>query len=184
MRTEPPVSLPIADGARAAVTATPDPLLDPHLPSRHPALARLWIDSYRRMLRDPATFERVVRGYVLPAGSRTSDAVDLGRYFHDADAYVNDILRLLPESLARHLAPLPETRGSSTIRDLLRTLEVAPPVVDGRVRVVEIEGFDAQACGGTHVSAIGELGRLSIFRTENKGRINKRLYVRLEQLGE
>ena len=57
-------------------------------------------------------------------------------------------------------------------------------MVNGHVRVVEIEGFDAQACGGTHVSATGELGRLSIFRTENKGRINKRLYVRLEQLGE
>jgi misacylated tRNA(Ala) deacylase len=65
--------------------------------------------------------------------------------------------------------------------DLLRTLEAKPPVLDGRVRVVEIEGFDAQACGGTHVSNTSELGRLSIFRTENKGKINKRLYVRLER---
>jgi misacylated tRNA(Ala) deacylase len=65
--------------------------------------------------------------------------------------------------------------------ELLRTLEVKPPVVDGRVRVVEIVGFDAQACGGTHVSSTGELGRFCIVRTENKGRINKRLYVRLEQ---
>jgi misacylated tRNA(Ala) deacylase len=63
--------------------------------------------------------------------------------------------------------------------DLLRTLEARPPVVDGRVRVVEIEGFDAQACGGTHVRRTSEVGRLSIYRTENKGRINKRLYVRL-----
>ncbi|HXV07883.1 MAG TPA: alanyl-tRNA editing protein [Burkholderiales bacterium] len=63
--------------------------------------------------------------------------------------------------------------------DLLRTLEAKPPVVDGRVRVVEIRGFDAQACGGTHVRSTAELGRLTIFRTENKGRINKRLYVRL-----
>lgn len=38
--------------------------------------------------------------------------------------------------------------------DLLRTLEVAPPVVDGKVRVIEIEGFDAQACGGTHGSTL------------------------------
>jgi misacylated tRNA(Ala) deacylase len=52
-------------------------------------------------------------------------------------------------------------------------------VVGGRVRVVEIAGFDAQACGGTHVSRTSEVGRLSIFRTENKGEINKRLYVRL-----
>jgi misacylated tRNA(Ala) deacylase len=64
--------------------------------------------------------------------------------------------------------------------DLLRTLEVKPPVSHGRVRVVEIQGFDAQACGGTHVSTTSEVGRFSIFRTENKGRINKRLYVRLD----
>ena len=64
--------------------------------------------------------------------------------------------------------------------DLLRTLEAKPPVIAGRVRVVEIAGFDAQACGGTHATHTGELGRFSIFRTENKGKINKRLYIRLE----
>jgi len=65
--------------------------------------------------------------------------------------------------------------------DLLRTLEVKPPVSHGRVRVVEIEGFDAQACGGTHVSNTAEVGTFSVFRTENKGKINKRLYVRLAE---
>jgi Ser-tRNA(Ala) deacylase AlaX len=67
--------------------------------------------------------------------------------------------------------------------DLLRTLEVKPPVSHGRVRVVEIEGFDAQACGGTHVSTTSEVGKFSVFRTENKGKINKRLYVRLDPGG-
>jgi misacylated tRNA(Ala) deacylase len=65
-------------------------------------------------------------------------------------------------------------------RDLLRTLETRPPVSNGRVRVVEIEGFDAQACGGTHVGTTSEVGRFAIVRTENKGKINKRLYVRLD----
>ncbi len=64
--------------------------------------------------------------------------------------------------------------------ELVRTLEVKPPVSGGRVRVVEIRGFEAQACGGTHVGNTSEVGRLSIFRTENKGKINKRLYVRLD----
>jgi misacylated tRNA(Ala) deacylase len=64
--------------------------------------------------------------------------------------------------------------------DLLRTLEVKPPITHGQVRVVEIEGFDAQACGGTHVHSTSAAGKFSIFRMENKGRINKRLYVRLE----
>jgi misacylated tRNA(Ala) deacylase len=65
--------------------------------------------------------------------------------------------------------------------DLLRTLDARPPVYQGRVRVVEIQGFDAQACGGTHVSATSAVGRFSILRTENKGKINKRLYVRIDQ---
>jgi hypothetical protein len=106
--------------AQLAAAYDAHPLLDPRLPSRHPALARLQLDTYHRMMRDTTIFDRVVRGYVMPAGSRSSTAVDLGPYFHDADAYLNDLLRLLPDSLARHLAPLPETRGASAIRDLLK----------------------------------------------------------------
>jgi misacylated tRNA(Ala) deacylase len=67
--------------------------------------------------------------------------------------------------------------------DLLRTLDARPPVRDGRVRVVAIEGFDAQACGGTHVDTTAEVGRFAIVRAENKGKINKRLYVRLDEPG-
>ena len=65
-------------------------------------------------------------------------------------------------------------------KDLLRSLEAKPPVINGQVRVVEIEGFDAQACGGTHMHSTADVGRFSVFRTENKGKINKRLYVRLD----
>ena len=63
--------------------------------------------------------------------------------------------------------------------DLLRTLEAQPPISHGQVRVVEIEGFDAQACGGTHMRNTAEVGKFSIFRTDNKGKNNKRFYVRL-----
>lgn len=65
-------------------------------------------------------------------------------------------------------------------QDLLRTLDVKPPILDGHVRVVEIVGFDAQACGGTHVASTLELGHFSIFRTDNKGKKNKRLYIKLQ----
>jgi misacylated tRNA(Ala) deacylase len=64
--------------------------------------------------------------------------------------------------------------------DLLRTLEAKPPSIEGKVRVVEIEGFEAQACGGTHVHNTGEVGRFSIYRIDNKGKNNKRFYVRLD----
>lgn len=44
------------------------------------------------------------------------------------------------------------------------------------VRIVEIEGFDIQADGGTHVSNLKEIGKIEIVKMENKGRSNRRLY--------
>jgi len=60
--------------------------------------------------------------------------------------------------------------------DLVRTANVLPPVVDGRVRIVTVAGFDAQACGGTHVHSTTEIGRAHITKFDNKGRENKRFY--------
>jgi len=64
--------------------------------------------------------------------------------------------------------------------DLVRTLMVRPPVVNGTVRIVQIEGFDAQACGGTHVHSTLEIGGARVTKFENRGRHNKRFYWALE----
>ncbi|MGE5337044.1 MAG: alanyl-tRNA editing protein [Gemmatimonadota bacterium] len=94
----------------------------------------------------------------------------------ELEARVNAVLQAGLAIRAYHLPAQEFARRG----DLLRTLDARPPAVDGRVRVVEIVGFDAQACGGTHVHSTHEIGRFSIIRTENKGRINKRLYVKLD----
>ncbi len=44
-----------------------------------------------------------------------------------------------------------------------------PPVVEGTVRIVEVEGFDFSPCGGTHVRRAGELGVIKIRRWERRG---------------
>ena len=44
------------------------------------------------------------------------------------------------------------------------------PDVDGPLRVVAIGDFDYSACGGTHVARSGEVGLLSILRTERMKR--------------
>ena len=63
--------------------------------------------------------------------------------------------------------------------DLVRTLKVRPPAAGGVVRIVELEGFDAQACGGTHVHSTREIGVARLIKFENRGRVNKRLYWEL-----
>ena len=63
--------------------------------------------------------------------------------------------------------------------ELVRTMSVRPPVTGGRVRLVEIEGVDLQACGGTHVRSTAEIGALALGKLENKGRQNRRLSLTL-----
>lgn len=63
--------------------------------------------------------------------------------------------------------------------ELIRTLNVLPPIVNGQVRIVEIATFDAQACGGTHVHSTGEIGQARIVKFDNKGKDNKRFYWEL-----
>jgi len=48
------------------------------------------------------------------------------------------------------------------------------------VRIVEIEGLDMQADGGTHVANTREVGTIHVVGRESKGRINKRLRIALE----
>jgi misacylated tRNA(Ala) deacylase len=59
--------------------------------------------------------------------------------------------------------------------DLVRTMSVAPPRGEGRVRLLEIPGVDLQACGGTHVRSTAEIGRLAVARIRSEGKRNKRV---------
>jgi misacylated tRNA(Ala) deacylase len=64
--------------------------------------------------------------------------------------------------------------------DLIRTqINLIPEHVE-RVRIVEIEGIDTQADGGTHVANTREVGRLKITGHKSKGRQNKRVEFVLE----
>ena len=63
--------------------------------------------------------------------------------------------------------------------ELVRTMSVRPPTGSGRVRLVEIEDIDLQACGGTHVRSTAEIGEVRIGKIENKGRQNRRVNLLL-----
>lgn len=70
------------------------------------------------------------------------------------------------------------------IPDLIRTkVNLLPPGIE-TIRIVEIIGLDLQADGGTHVAHTGEVGAIRILKTENKGKINKRMEIALAELAE
>ncbi len=61
--------------------------------------------------------------------------------------------------------------------ELVRTMSVKPPSGAGRVRLLDIDGIDLQACGGTHVARTGEIGRVRVAKIEKKSRLNRRIAV-------
>ncbi len=84
----------------------------------------------------------------------------------------------------------PVSTGSMTEAELeanpglVRTLSVQPPRGAGPVRLIRIGAgeapVDLQPCGGTHVRATGEIGRVAVLKLESKGRQNRRIHVALE----
>ena len=63
--------------------------------------------------------------------------------------------------------------------ELVRTMSVKPPLGQGRVRLLEIEGVDLQPCGGTHVARTGEIGPVQVAKIESKGKQNRRVNLAL-----
>jgi misacylated tRNA(Ala) deacylase len=60
---------------------------------------------------------------------------------------------------------------------LVKTMSVKPPMGTGRVRLIEIVGYDLQPCGGTHVRTTREIGDVRVTQIEKKGRQNRRVRI-------
>ncbi|HEV8652983.1 MAG TPA: alanyl-tRNA editing protein [Actinomycetes bacterium] len=64
--------------------------------------------------------------------------------------------------------------------ELIRTKSNLVPSGLGVVRVIDIEGLDRQADGGTHVARTAEVGTVRVVGHESKGKGNKRLRIALD----
>ena len=62
-------------------------------------------------------------------------------------------------------------RASEVAREAATGLPLRklPPGRDGKLRLVDIEGFDLTACGGTHVAGTAEVGLVKVLKTERRG---------------
>ncbi len=64
------------------------------------------------------------------------------------------------------------------IPEVFRLKNVLPPTIK-EIRIVEIQDFDKQACGGTHINNLKEIGKIEMIKAENKGKDNRRIYYKI-----
>lgn len=111
-----------------------------------------------------------------------------GRMDFDLSAVDNDALRGLADGVNDVIHAGAEVRSvyvdagdAGIVEGLVRSLSVAPPPTpDGRLRIIEIDGVDRQACGGTHLTNTAQSAPLRITKVESKGARNRRIRFALD----
>jgi misacylated tRNA(Ala) deacylase len=122
---------------------------------------------------------RVTGGNMEPGGVARMDFELDGisqEFGQEVEAKLNE---RLAEDHPVHVGFLPRAEALSD-PDLIRTkVNLIPGSVDP-IRIIDIEGIDKQADGGTHVRSTAEVGRVRVVKTESKGKANKRMRIQLE----
>lgn len=89
------------------------------------------------------------------------------------EAKVNEIIDI---SLPISIDILPRDEAFK-IPSVVKLKDAFPPDIE-EIRVITIPDVDRQACGGTHVADTSEIPHIEIFKAENKGKNNRRVYFR------
>jgi misacylated tRNA(Ala) deacylase len=150
--------------------------------ARRARVAQLHTDSH---ILNAIVFERFPG--TLVTGAQINDD-GTGRMDFDLSEVDNDVLRSLDAAVNDVIRREVEVRSTyvdasavATTAGLVRSLSVAPPPTpDGQLRIIEIDGVDRQACGGTHLSTTGQSAPIRITKVESKGKRNRRIRFALE----
>jgi len=150
---------------------------------RRSRVAKLHTDSH---ILNAIVFERFPG--TLVTGAQINDD-GTGRMDFDLSEVDNDVLRSLDAAVNDVIRREVEVRSTyvdaaavATTAGLVRSLSVAPPPTpDGQLRIIEIDGIDRQACGGTHLSNTGQSGPIRITKVESKGKRNRRIRFVLDR---
>jgi misacylated tRNA(Ala) deacylase len=149
--------------------------------ARRSRVAQLHTDSH---ILNALVFERFPG--TLVTGAQINDD-GTGRMDFDLSDVDNDVLRRLDAGVNQVIGSGVEVSSAyvdaadaATTAGLVRSLSVAPPPTpDGTLRVIDIDGVDRQACGGTHLSNTAQSSPFRITKVENKGRRNRRIRFEL-----
>ena len=146
-----------------------------------------WDRRYRLMRMDTALhLLSVVFAYPVTGGSIGADK---GRLDFDMPELPEDVAALetqLNALVAGNYAVSQEWITDDEMAanpDLIKTMNVKPPMGQGRVRLIRIGDVDLQPCGGTHVRNTSEIGPLKLGKIEKKGKQNRRVSLVFDEAG-
>src|SRR5262245_24768315 len=148
---------------------------------RRARVASLHTDSH---ILNALVFERFP-GTLVTGAQINADGT--GRMDFDLSQINNEVLRGLDAGVNEVIAGGIEVRSAyvdaseaDATAGLVRSLSVAPPPTpDGKLRIIDIDGVDRQACGGTHLSNTAQSAPFRITKVENKGKRNRRIRFEL-----
>jgi misacylated tRNA(Ala) deacylase len=92
---------------------------------------------------------------------------------------IEDLVNAEVEQNRRIDARILPREDAFAIPDIIRTQQNLIPDDVEDIRIVDINGLDVQADGGTHVASTKQIGRMTVVKVENKGRQNRRIRIRL-----
>lgn len=109
-----------------------------------------------------------------------------GRMDFEFETLTKDLIHVIEESVNQEVSAghavkiqIMSREKAFMIPDLIRTkINLLPPGIE-QIRVVELDGLDLQADGGTHVQSTSEVGQIRVVDYKSKGKINKRIYIEL-----
>jgi misacylated tRNA(Ala) deacylase len=110
-----------------------------------------------------------------------------GRMDFEFESLTKELVSIIEEAVNREILAahpvivdiLPREKAFQ-IPDLIRTkINLLPPGIE-QIRIVELKNLDLQADGGTHVANTREVGHVQIVDYKSKGKINKRIYVKID----
>lgn len=115
---------------------------------------------------------------------------EIFRYVEEANKIIDKDLKVKIEFLPRQEA-LKIPQVSKLAKGLLENLEIVRIVLIGDfnsedensslIELLDLQKvFDVQADGGTHVSSTKEIGRIKLLKIDNRGKNNRRIYLKLE----
>jgi misacylated tRNA(Ala) deacylase len=96
--------------------------------------------------------------------------------------FKDDLERLVNEEIARDRAILDRVVSRDEAMadpDVMRTAQYLIPDDVSEIRIIDVDGLDRQADGGTHVASTRQIGEVRIVKVENKGKGFRRVRVSL-----